>query len=226
MGYTSPLSVLFAESPITPLQKHMKTVHACAKNLKPFLEAAIAQDWETAEISHKQIRQLEHQADEMKREIRLNLPKGIFLPVDRRDLLDLLSRQDRIANKAKDIAGLITGRKLAFPTELHDDLIEYNERCVDASKQAMKAVNELDELITSGFRGQESAMVETMIDQLDEIENDTDNQQKDLRLRLMAIERDYNCIDVMFMYKVIEFIGRIADNAQLVGDRLELMVTR
>jgi len=226
MGYKSPLSVLFAESPFKPLQTHIETVHECTQQLTPFLDAVINEDWDEVIVWHKKIRDLEHSADEMKREIRLNLPKGIFLPVDRRDLLDLLSRQDRIANLAKDIAGVIFGRKLTFPKSMKQELKSYVSRNIDACAQAVKAVNELDELITSGFRGQESALVEKLIDELDQIENDSDNQQKELRTQLLALESDLNCIDVMFMYKVIDFIGGLADNAQLVGDRLELMVTR
>ena len=42
----------------------------------------------------------------MKRELRTHLPKGLFMPVDRRDVLDVLLRQDIIANQAKDIAAI------------------------------------------------------------------------------------------------------------------------
>jgi uncharacterized protein Yka (UPF0111/DUF47 family) len=43
----------------------------------------------------------------MKREMRHHLPKGLFMPVDRRDVLDVLLMQDLIANQAKDVSGVI-----------------------------------------------------------------------------------------------------------------------
>ncbi len=42
----------------------------------------------------------------------------------------------------------------------------------------------------------------------------------------MAIESEMNPIDVMFLYKIFEWVGGIADQAQRVGARLELMLSR
>jgi len=226
MAFSSPLSDLFAQSPIKPMQDHVRKVYDCTEALVPFLDAVFAADWDKVKEIQQTISKLENEADDMKRSIRLNLPKGLFLPIDRRDLLDLLSRQDRIANKAKDIAGIITGRKLVFPPSLNDEIKIYLQRCIQACEISLRAVNELDELITAGFRGQEFKMVEALINQLDTIENESDQLQRELRQKLLLLEADLPPVDVMFMYKIIDWMGGLADNAQLVGDRLELMVTR
>jgi hypothetical protein len=42
----------------------------------------------------------------------------------------------------------------------------------------------------------------------------------------MAIESEMNPIDVMFLYKILEWVGGIADQAQRVGARLEVMLSR
>ncbi|PCJ50282.1 MAG: TIGR00153 family protein [Gammaproteobacteria bacterium] len=226
MAFSSPLSVLFARSPIQPMQDHIQKVYECTMKLKPFMEAVFAENWDRVLELQQEISSIENDADDMKRNIRMNLPKGLFMAIDRRDLLDLLSRQDRIANKAKDIAGVITGRSLVFPTSLHGDITIYLDRCIEACKFALKSINELDELVTAGFKGQERLLVEQLVDELDKIENDTDKQQIQLRAKLLKIEKEYSPIDVMFMYETIDWMGGIADNAQLVGDRLELMVAR
>ncbi len=63
-----------------------------------------------------------------------------------------------------------------------------------------------------------------MIHQLDVIEDDTDAMQRiELRQQqLMAIEGDLNPVDIMFLYKILEWVGGIADQAQRVGARLEV----
>lgn len=226
MAFKSPLSELFARSPIKPIQDHMKKVVECTEALKPFLLAVFDEEWDKAAVLQKALSSLEHDADDMKRNIRLNLPRGLFLALDRRDLLDLLSRQDRIANKAKDISGVITGRKLVFPKVLHAEITSYLARCIDACRLAMQAINELDELITVGFRGQEIKLVANLINELSSIEDDTDHIQVSLRGQLLALEKDLPPIDVIFMYKILDWMGGLADNAQLVGGRLELMVAR
>ncbi|MED5504871.1 MAG: DUF47 family protein, partial [Pseudomonadota bacterium] len=100
------------------------------------------------------------------------------------------------------------------------------QRCLDAADQAQKVINELDELLETGFKGREVTLVAEMIHQLDVIEDDTDAMQIELRQQLMAIEADMNPIDVMFLYKILEWVGGIADQAQRVGARLEVMLSR
>jgi len=57
----------------------------------------------------------EAEADRIKNELRLHLPKSLFMPVDRRDLLEVLHLQDTIANTAQDIAGLLVERQMSIP---------------------------------------------------------------------------------------------------------------
>ena len=91
---------------------------------------------------------------------------------------------------------------------------------------AEKAIGELDELLETGFKGREVEMVAEMIHQLDLIEDDTDTMQIGLRQQLQAVEQKYNPIDVMFLYKILEWVGDLADQAERVGARLELMLAR
>lgn len=217
---------LFASSPIKPLEKHITIAHKCSQQLVPFFEAVIENNWAKATEIQKNISSLEHQADKLKREIRMNLPRGIFLPVERSDLLELITAQDKIANKAKDIAGLVLGRELLLPEPLHEDFIIYVQRCIDAAEQAKHAINELDELLETGFKGRERNLVDKMIQRVDKIEDDTDTQQIAIRGALLKVEKDYNPIDMIFLYKIIEWVGDVADHSQRVAVRLELMLSR
>lgn len=220
------ISSLFGSSPVKPLQKHMDSVQNCITQLIPFFDAVLADDWDTAGRYQTEIARLENEADDLKRELRLNLPKSLFMAVSRRDLLEVLTMQDKIANKAKDVAGLITGRKMTFPDNINPLLKEFIQRSVDASAQAQKAINELDELVETGFRGNEVALVESMIKKLDGIESETDVIQVRIRTELFTIESGLNPVDVMFLYRIIDWIGDLGDLAQRVGSRLELMLAR
>jgi predicted phosphate transport protein (TIGR00153 family) len=220
------ISSLFGSSPVRPLQTHMASVQECISELTPFFKAALKEDWKDAKAQQKKIAKLEGEADKLKRKLRLHLPKSLFMPVSRRDLLEVLTMQDKIANKAKDIAGLIVGRKMTFPDTMHEKLVDFVTRCIDASKQAQKAINELDELVETGFGGKEVQLVESMIKQLDAIESDTDKIQVKVRAELFKKEKDLPPVDVMFMYRVIDWIGDLGDLSQRVGSRLELMLAR
>lgn len=220
------ISSLFGSSPVRPLQTHMASVQECIVELVPFFEAALQEDWKDAKAQQKKIAKLEGEADKLKRKLRLHLPKSLFMPVSRRDLLEVLTMQDKIANKAKDIAGIIIGRKMTFPDTMHEKLVNFVSRSIDASKQAQEAINELDELVETGFGGKEVKLVESMIKQLDAIESETDKLQVKVRAELFKKEKDLPPVDVMFMYRVIDWIGDLGDLSQRVGSRLELMLAR
>ena len=226
MSPKSYLSALFGRSPVRPLQEHMSKVYACVKQLPLLFDAIIAEDYEQLAEVQELISQLEREADGLKKDLRQHLPTGLFMPVDRRDLLDVLIVQDSIANQAKDIAGLVLGRRMQLPQQTHELFVKFNERCLDAVEQALKITNELDELVETGFRGIEAERVLGMIADLDNIESDTDRIQVKLRAILYGLEADLRPIDVMFTYQLIEWIGNIADYAQKVGSRLQLLLAR
>ena len=219
------LANIFGVSPVQPLEKHINMVFRCAKQLRGFFAAAIDGDWDTALKFRDEIEKLEHGADDIKKQIRLGLPKSLFMPVPREDLLELLLVQDKIANRTKDVSGLVLGRKLQIPAQIAEQFLDFVDRNIDAAKQARKSVRELDELFTAGFRGAEVELVSALIEELDRIETDTDDKQAALRAALFDIEKTLDPIDAIFMYQVIELTGEIADMAERVGRRLELLLS-
>ena len=217
---------LFAQSPLKPLQKHSSKVTECCDLLIPFFQATVDKNWDKSENVRLEISQREREADSLKREIRLKLPRGLFLPIDRRDLLELVTQQDKLANYAKDIAGRMVGRQFGIPQEMQESFLSYMQRSLDSVHQAHRVIKELEELLETGFKGRELKIVNNMIQELDSIEDDTDQMQIQLRKTLLGIEQHYNPIDVMFLYKILEWVGVLADQAQRVGSRIEIMLAR
>ena len=165
---------IFGRSPFKPIQQHIEICFSCAELVTPLLECVAAENWDEVVRLQQQIVTLENEADDLKIEIRSNLPRGFFLPVPRPDLLELLTRQDRIANRAKGIAGLILGRRLTFPPVMTADLAEFARECIKACQQARQVVRELDELLDAGFRGLEKRRVRAMVHEIDVTERHCD----------------------------------------------------
>ncbi len=220
------LASIFGASPVQPLEKHISIAYDCAKNLRGLFTAVVEGDWNAVEAAHKDIERLEQEADDLKKEIRLHLPKSLFMPVPRQDLLELLLVQDKIANRSRHVAGIVVMRRLEMPEQISAEFLEFVDRVIDAAKQAKKSVHELDELYTTGFRGAEAKLVEGMIEELDRIETDTDARQVSLNRKLFEIEDSMNPVHAMFMYRTIELTGDIADMAERVGRRLEMLLSR
>ena len=86
-------------------------------------------------------------------------------------------------------------------------------------------MRELDELFTVGFKGPEVEIVSTMIEKLDALESLTDTSEIGLRAAVFEIEGTLNPVDAVFLYEIIKLTGQIADMAERVGRRLELLLS-
>jgi predicted phosphate transport protein (TIGR00153 family) len=217
---------MFGPSPIKPLETHMRKVYHAAKQLIPFFEAVLKDDWSSAESIKLKIIQQEKEADGIKRDLRLHLPNGLFLPVSRTSILELLSAQDRIANKAEHISTLICLRRMHIPDPIQATFMPFLQCSIDATKQACQAINELDQLLETSFRGNEVQIVEEMILTLFQIEQKSDTLLNDIQHEIFIHESSLPPIEAMFLYKIVQWIGDLADNAQTVGERLQILIAR
>lgn len=217
---------IFAKSPLKPIEEHIRLAHQASEMLIEFFDVVYDEDWEKAESIYQSIATKEREADTLKREVRLQLSRGLFMPVERSDLLELVTQQDRIANRAKDIAGRVIGRQMMVPKQIREPFKAYIQRCVDATNQSCIVINEFDALLENSFKGREVTIVETLVHKIHAIEADTDQMEIDLRLAVKAIENEYSPLDIMFLYGILDWIGNLADLAEKVGSRLELMLVR
>ncbi|GAB3283222.1 TIGR00153 family protein [Parahaliea aestuarii] len=226
MPGSNPIGSLFGRSPIGPIQEHMQAANEAAQLLPLFFEASAQGNWPTAEATFKEISDAERAADKLKRSVRRHLPKSLFLPVPRTDLLELVTIQDHVANIAKDTAGLMLGRQMQFPESLQLPLAELVATCGDTVSQALVAIRELDQLLEVGFSGREVKRVEGLIKELDKLEGRTDKQSEVLRGKLFKMEAELPPVDVMFYYKIIELLAAMADAAERVGHRLQILMAK
>ena len=226
MNSGNTFSRLFGQSPFLPLQNHMRVVMECAREIQPLVEALTRGDQVTVVKAKDRIFEREAEADRIKNELRLQLPRSLFMPVDRRDLLEVLHMQDAIANTAQDVAGLLIERQMSIPEFMHDPLIALTSRCIDTCEHSASIIEELDELLAMGFRGREVEKVDAMLAELNSIEDETDELGIALARSLFKHESEMDPVSVMMWYRLIEWIGDLADYAEKVGDRLRLLIAK
>ena len=139
--------------------------------------------------------------------------------------MELMQVQDEIANRARDVSGLVLGRRMELPAPIQQEFLSFVSRNVDAAKKARKSIRELDELYESGFRGAEAKLVESLVHEMDKIEDDTDVMQVEIRAKLFLIEDALPPVNVMFLYRIIELTGDIADVADRIGRRIQVLLS-
>ena len=143
---TGYISKIFGDSPVGPMQDHMDTCYSCAKELITFFEHVVSGDWDQVEASRNRIVELEHIAEEFKRQVRSQLSKSLLMPVPREDLMELMQVQDEIANRARDVSGLVLGRRMELPAPIQQEFLSFVSRNVDATKKARKSIRELGKI--------------------------------------------------------------------------------
>ena len=215
---------LFAKSPFKPMQEHMDVVLRCVKQATPLMEALCNDDAEGLQAAWRKIDDLEGEADRLKNDLRAHLPRRLLLPVDRRDLLEILDLQDSIADKLQDVAGLLVERKMPVPEAMRGRLLELVSAVEHTCEQSGAAIQTLDELLEIGFRGREAERVSARIDRIGSLEGETDRIQAELIRELFRLEDEMSPVSVMLWYQLIGWIGNVADNAEKVGNRLRLLI--
>lgn len=209
---------LFGRSPFAPLQRHMEKVADCVYELKALFASLAAKDFTTVDQISEKISELEHAADHTKNDIRNHLPTSIFLSIDRNNFLEILLLQDSIADKAEDIAVLLTLRKLEIPELFHKTLFTFLEKNIECFQVARKIIQELHDLLESSFGGIEAEKVKGMCDDVAFKEHEADVIQRDLLKGLFACEDKMSYGAYIHWQKIFEEVGAISDVSEKLAN--------
>ncbi|MGB1612248.1 MAG: TIGR00153 family protein [Arenicellales bacterium] len=217
------IDMLVSKSPIKPMQQHMGVAVLCAREILPLLDAMAEGDIGKIRDRRSEIDRLEHEADQIKHEIRSHTPKKFLMALDRRIILEILDYQDSIADTAQDIAEIADQRNMHLPAVMVEPIQSLAHSVVAACEQGQRIVDELDELVETGFGESEMRRVDEMIRELNRLESETDRQLDLAARKLFAIEDELG-VATIFWHQVLRQIARLADLAERVGNRLHLLM--
>lgn len=219
------MSKLVTKSPFGPLQEHQDLVQKCAEQAIPLVEAC--QNGEVEELARiaALTSKLESDADELKVRVRDQLPRSLFMPVSRGDLLKVLSAQDSIADCAEDLAVLITMRKMEpLPEELAEILRVHVTGCVEVVRQSTVVVKELDNLVSASFSGPDAYRVLEMMAELDRMEHEADKVGDKLAKTFFKYEDEFKPAAIFLWMKIFNKIGDLANYAEAMINRIRLFM--
>jgi len=202
----------------------MRVVLDCAREVPGLLQALRAQNAAEFARIKARIDETENQADRIKNQLRGRLPRTLFMPVARRDLLEVLHIQDSIADTAQNIADLLDERSMKLPAKLEQPIIALADSSLRTCEFSLRIIEKLDELLGAGFRGAGARRVHEMVEQLNLFEDEADEIERGLTRTLFEIESEIDPVSVIMWYRIIEWIGDLADHAEKVGDRVRLFI--
>jgi len=216
---------MFAKSPFKPLVSHIDKVNECVDQIIPLFQAFHSKDYNKVEEISEHISKVEHKADKIKDDIRQHLPQSIFLPVDKRDFMHLLSAQDDIADAVEDLAVLMRIKNINLPEELGEPLEELVKHVVDAANVACSMIRELEDLLEASFGGAEAEKIEKMAVELGAAEWEADKKQFLLAKKLFSLV-DLGAADLFLLNELIKKLGGVADQSEKIGKTLRVFLSR
>jgi uncharacterized protein len=217
-----PIINLFGRSPFAPLQSHMEKVASCVYLVNDLFASLEKKDYQAVEQIAGKISELEHQADLTKNDIRNHLPRSLFLPIDRGYLLEILSTQDKIADKAEDIAVLSTLKTIEILPTFKEELKDFLNKNIEAFDGVFLIIKEMHELLESSFGGMEAEKVHSMVERVAFKEHEVDVIQRKLLKKLFMAENEMSYSTFHLWQKIFEALAAISNLSENLAFRVRM----
>jgi uncharacterized protein len=221
-----PLAHLLVKSPLPRIAEQMEHVMNCADKVPELIQALKDGEFERIKVLAKETSMLEGRADDAKNSVRAKMPIRLFLPVDRRDVLRLVSQIDDIADCAEDVGVLLTLRQMEVPEELSTVLTLFVERVMEVVRTSGKLVALIEPLIEASFGGKTAEEAATIIQELARKEHEADKLQDQCAKILFGLEDRLPPMSIFMWTKIFNKIGDMANHAENVGDQFRLFIAR
>jgi predicted phosphate transport protein (TIGR00153 family) len=200
----------------------MEEVTECVNLLNDLFDALLKKDFDKLEQIAEKISKQEHKADLTKNDIRNHLPKSLFMPIDRGSLLEILSLQDTIADKAEDVAVITTLKRIEMPKSLVPDFKEFLAKNIETFHGARKIIKEMHELLESSFVGVEAEKVRQMVHHVSTLEHETDLVQRKVLKSLLMAENEMSYTTFYLLQKILEALGSISNLSENLALRVRM----
>ena len=215
---------LFYESPFLKLKNHAEKVKECTWMFKRAAECYVNQDCEEFDKLTEDVAKLESQADELKRNLRNHLPRGLLMPVDKFILLDCLREQDHVLDDVEAALYWLSFKPTGgIPEELVGDFLHL----IDAVIPAIEKLPDMAARAIIYFKTRTEAerkKLKSIIRDIHQAEKEADHLEHELKKNAFAVVKD--AVDLFHVVRVVELIGEIADDAQNASDRMRTMMAR
>lgn len=142
-----PLANLLARNPLPKVGDLMTEVIRTSDLVPTLIELLGEGDQAGVERVAKEISEMEGKADDAKNAARSKMPVRLLMPVDRRDVLKLISQIDAIADCAEDVGVLLTIRPLTLPKDMKPVLDLFVESVLGTIREAAKLIDLIDDLV-------------------------------------------------------------------------------
>ncbi|MCK4348229.1 MAG: TIGR00153 family protein [Thermoplasmatales archaeon] len=214
------------KSPFGQLVEHMEKVRECIDLLRDGLISYYAGDYKSFSNITKKISEIEHEADLIKSNIRNHLPSTIFMPVDKGKFMMALREQDKILDRAENIAFMLDMRHTKIPKKLREVFIEHAKLVIKTVGAMEDAVENTKALVETRFVKRDRGQAKEFIYKVHRLEWEADRKKIEMNRGIYKLEKKLDPMDVYHLLKIADWVDDIADHAENVVDWLRAMMAK
>lgn len=219
-----PFFDMFMTSPFEGLQEHAEKVKECGWAFQQAIECYFSPKCKTFEEFRAEVTQLEREADAIKRRIRVHIPRRTLTPVSTFLIFRYLKQQDAVLDAVEDTLDWIFYRsETRMPAELVKDFALLVNAVIDPIENLVSMVAEAREYFKS-YSEKQRVVVKNMIHTLHQQEREVDKLEDIIKKKVFNMEID--AVSIMYLVRLAEIIGSIADHAQNAGDMMRAMLSK
>ena len=218
------LANLLKRSPFENTFKHAVKVAQCGPIFVEAVQAYFKPDRDKFEFLKEEIRDIEAEADRLKRNIRAHLPVSIFMPVEKSVFFTFLREADKVVDCVKNALYWMSYYNLDLPQDIQRDYVLL-------AKEVGDYVGFMPEMVLRAhtyFRSrmeQDRVAVKEIIREIRFRETESDDLEKALFIRLCADE-GIPPKTFFIMIRLVETTGDIADHLENSSDMMRAMIVR
>ena len=162
----------------------------------------------------EEVHRSESKADDLRRDIELQLYERALIPESRGDVLGLLETMDVIPGMFQSLCYQFLLERIVFPEQ-------FRERYLHLVDVNIKAYNLVRQAVLGLFYSKD---VKDLTDLVDAVESDSDHIERDLIRDIFSSKLDK--ADKILFKEIVINTGDISDRAEAVKDRLVLAILK
>jgi len=167
----------------------------------------------------------ELEADIIKSDIQDHIGTGVRFAIGRDTFLHMLSRQDRIADYAQNVAEQLSFRKLYEDKKARNNLKKMASAVFDTVVCYEKAVDSLKELLQSGFSSKEKSVLLEWIREVNIKEHLADEIEAESAGHVFSTGDD-DALAAMHMYRVLQRLDDVANACEKAANAFLPSISR
>jgi predicted phosphate transport protein (TIGR00153 family) len=217
---------LFAKSPFKPLTEHAEKVKLTVANGRSREGVHGRRRPGKIKAMYLEISDLEHQADTVKNNIRMQLPSTLLMPVDRTDILSFLKQEDDVANSAEMVAEMLTIRPIKLPPPVKEQILKLEDAVLTTVNEHVEAVEKIVDLLDSSFSSKRVKEIQEIIAKVDTQKHQVDVIRRKAMKTVYENEKDLGAVNIYILINIIEELSWVAGHAESSSDRMRLITAK